>query len=266
MPSGLYTVTGKPETREIEFDLVAEAPDPVPVDQVKLVEQVQKTLTVLQMLFDPVADKERFLEYFRPLVEIARNGVEGQNAKPDVAMGALVNLQDQTTTREAGRVKHRYMKRLAVYAGSNSAVWLFVGIIFLLASKIAPVFSLPKIIDEYTVACFFLLLSGCSAGVWLSFGARRPTLTFFELHIPEPDQLHPAMRVAFVMALTVIIGLLANLEVLSIGVGSISSAMVFSKPDVAWLIGALCGFSEQLLSTQVSEQAAKFFPGKAKSG
>jgi hypothetical protein len=266
MPSGSYIVTGKPETREIEFDLVADAPDPIPVEQLKLVEQVQKTLTVLQMLFDPIADKERFLEYFRPLVEISRNGVEGQNAKPEVAMGALLNLQEQTTTREAGRVKHRYMKRLAVYAGGNSAIWLVVGIAFLLASSITPIFYLPKIINEQTVACFFLLLSGCSAGVWLSFGARRPTLTFFELHIPEPNQLHPAMRVAFVMALTVIIGLLANREVLSVGVGSINSNMIFSEPDVAWLIGALCGFSEQLLSTQVSEQAAKFFPGKAKGG
>lgn len=263
MPTGCYKVTSDEASRSIDLDLTADAPEPVPADQLKLVEQVQKSLTVLQMLFDPVNDKDRFLEYFRPLTEIARNGLEGLNAKPDVAAGALANLQHQAVTREAGRVKHRYMKRLASYAGSNSALWLAAGLSCLGFAKHPLWPELPAVVSNQGLACFFLLLSGCAAGVWLSFGARRPTLTFFELHIPEPDQLHPAMRVAFVMALTVIVGLLAHLQVMSVNLGDLKSAKVFADPVVAWMIGALCGFSEQLLSSQVSGQAARLFPGKA---
>lgn len=260
MTQGAYKVTDDAESRKIECDLVDGAPDPIPPDQLQLTEEVGKTLTVLQMLFDPVEDKERFLEYFRPLVSIARDGLEGSGARPDVAKQALATLQTQVTTREAGRVKHRYMKRLAKYAGVNSALLLLLAFVSLAADKVDPVTSFPVLVQPSTLACFFLLLSGCAAGVWLSFGARRPTLTFYELHIPEPDQLHPAMRVAFVLALTVIVALLFDREVLTVGIGNVNSKAVFAEPAVSWLIGALCGFSEQLLSKQVTEQASRLFP------
>lgn len=257
MTKGAYKVVEDADNRTIKVDLTCVSGESVPADQIELVQEINRTLTVLQMLFPQKTDSERFLEYFRPLVSIARDGLEDEDAKPDIARRALVELQSQVTTREAGRVKHRYMKRLAKYACTNSAAWFCVAIGFLIAQEI-PLLDWPVVIQSQTIACFFLLLSGCSAGVWLSFGARRTTLTFYELHIPEPDQLHPAMRVAFVMALTVILSLLFHHKVISLGIGELTSSAIYQTPTIAWLVGALCGFGEQLLSTQISEQASRF--------
>ena len=216
------------------------------------------------MLFDPIEDQNRFSEYFHPLVEIAKDGLVGTSPNPKIASGALMNFQSEVTTREAGRVKHRYMKRLAWYTGINAFLGLAIGLFFLYFAVKWPTPDLKEIFDPKAVGCFFLVLSGCSAGVWLSFGARRQTLGFFDLHIPEPDRMHPAMRVAFVMALTVIVSLLAHLQLITFGIGDIKMEHVFMRPDLAWLIGALCGFSEQLMSTQVSQQAARLLPNKPK--
>jgi hypothetical protein len=106
---------------------------------------------------------------------------------------------------------------------------------------------------------FLYLWSGCMTGVWLSFGIRRPTLQFFELHIPEPDLLHPLMRLLFAGLLTVIISLLLVSKAISIGIGGISTEGIYDNGVTAWLIGALCGVSEQLLSQQVTQHAARFF-------
>ena len=96
------------------------------------------------------------------------------------------------------------------------------------------------------------------AGVWLSFGARKATFRFEDLHIPEQDRLEPMIRLFFAGLLTVILGLLFSVNAVSLTVGSITTSEINSNFRVALLIGMLCGFSEQILSSKVAKEASSF--------
>lgn len=229
MATGAFKVTTSLEEKKVDCDLLEQASENVPEYQLVLCDDVSRILTVLSMLFDKDADAGRFSDYFKRLESIARHGLEGQNAKPDVSNRALADFQSQVTTREAGSVKHRYMKRLVLYAGIPAALCLITAFILLALQTLQIAKDDTPIIKLTTLANFFLLLSGCATGVWLSFGARRQTLTFYELHMPEPDQLHPAMCVAFVGTLTVIVSVFFHLKIITLGIGDFATSSVYLK-------------------------------------
>jgi hypothetical protein len=93
------------------------------------------------------------------------------------------------------------------------------------------------------------------AGVWLSFGARKVTLTFQELGMLEQDRLSPAIRLVFAGILTMAIGLLLATGTVLVQIGRLSSTDFESNAKVALLIGLLCGISELALSAKVSQHA-----------
>jgi hypothetical protein len=57
--------------------------------------------------------------------------------------------------------------------------------------------------------------------------------------------------------LTLLVGLLFSTEVVSVQLGSVNTAELDSNARLALLIGALCGFSEQALSSSVAQQASR---------
>jgi hypothetical protein len=69
------------------------------------------------------------------------------------------------------------------------------------------------------LAGFFALWSGCMAGVWLSFGARKATFKFEDLHIPEQDRLAPVIRLFFVGLLTIILGFAFSVGAVAVNIG-----------------------------------------------
>lgn len=221
MAQGAFIVfRDEKDPRDIHFKLASEGNAPVPGDQLTLRDEIDKTLTVLRGIFPP--NDQRFEEYFRPLLSLAQAGLVGNAAQPELAQRALMTLKEQIVAREAGRIKNQYMKRLglrAVMLGAP-ALALAVGLSFL-ASWLE------------TARSFLVLWSGCMAGVWLSFGARKTVLKFEELHIPEEDRLEPIVRLCFGGLLTVIIGLLFSTKAVVITLGSVESWHFVKNSELA---------------------------------
>ena len=217
----------------------------IPDLQLELRDQIDSALTTIRILF---ADQhERFDEYFRPLLSLAQLGLVGKSANPSLAQRALDSLKFEIVSREGGAIKNGYMKKL----GQAS---LLLGL---------PAIFLGILIREYTtdldtLGCFLFLWSGCMAGVWLSFGARKIQISFDELGILEQDRLSPAIRLVFAGLLTMIIGLLVATEAVVLQLGDFSTANLMTDIKVQLLIGSLCGISEQALSSKVSQHAKDF--------
>jgi len=238
----------KDNPKDIQFESLGSQ---TPQDQLRLKDDIEQALVVLNsLILEPEA---RFEQYFKPLLSLAQCGLVGDAANPEVAARALASWKNDVTVREGGKIKNRYMKMLGRAA-------VFSGIPTLVTSLVV-----LRYLPRYEIAgCFLVLWSGCMAGVWLSFGARKASFSFEDLHIPEQDRLEPFVRLFFAGLLTIILGLVFSLDVVTVTLGSISTSEINTKFRVALLIGMLCGFSEQVLSSKVAKQASSLldFTGK----
>jgi hypothetical protein len=222
----------------------------VPEEQLNLKADIEYVLTVLRMLFP---DREEFEVYFRPLLSLAQAGLVGQHAQPKVAAGALIALKNEITVREGGKIKNRYMQTLGLrvlYVGGPALILALA----LYVVRLRWPLETPSLV---IINNFLFLWVGSMAGVWLSFGARKTLLRFEDLHIPEEDRLEPTIRLLFAGLLTVIVGLLFSLKVLTVNFGTITTELINTSIRFAVLTGLLGGFSEKALSSAVARQASR---------
>ena len=218
--------------------------EPIPENQQSLLKEIGEASTVLQSLF-PQGDN-RFDRYNRRLLLLAQLGLAGPQAQPDLAYDNLRLLRQDIVAHEGGSVKNRYMKTLGTRALAIGIVSTILALVFRYG------FSGQMILSNF---CF--LWTACMAGVWLSFGARKLTLEFESLHIPEKDRLEPFIRLVFAGLLTLLVGLLFSTGVVSVQLGDINTTELNDNVRLALLIGGLCGFSEQVLSSSVAQQASR---------
>lgn len=243
-----YFIVSRDQTngKDIHFQQIAiEDNEVIPEQQLELRDKIDSALTTIRMLFGD--QPERFEEYFRPLLSLAQLGLVGGSANPSLAQRALDSLKFEMVSREGATIKNGYMQKL----GKASLV---LGL---------PTTLLGILIEQYAIqlsaiGCFLFLWSGCMIGVWLSFGARKIQISFEELGILEQDRLSPSVRLIFAGSLTLIIGLLIATKALVLQFGEFSTANFMTDIKVQLLIGALCGISEQALSTKVSQHAKDF--------
>lgn len=223
---------------------VTQGSEDAPDDQLQLKSDVEQALTVISVICPEDTSGTKFNEYFEPLVSLARTGLQGNSANPKVARQALVALKNDVTTREGGRIKNQHMKTLGIWA-------IIIGGIPLIASTPLQLFSVYPLIKS-----LLFLWSACMAGVWVSFGARKANFQFEDLHIPEQDRVLPAFRLIFAGILSIIIGLLLSTQAIAINVGGVTTADLQGKPEIAVLLGMVCGFLEQTLPSKVERQAS----------
>jgi hypothetical protein len=248
MAEGSFVVSQDPgDTRNILFETKSGGATP-PEDQLALKAEVEQTLVVLQMLFEH--DEKKFAQVFHPLLSLAQCGLVGSSAQPEVARLALVQLRAEVIAREAGNVKNQYLRRLGQRAAWFAAPAVIVGTILYLWLGVNPYSS------------FCALWTGCMAGVWLSFGARKTVLGFEDLSIPETDRLEPSIRLIFAGLLTLILGLLFFKKAIIVTVGSVDTSELGVDIPVALIVGCLAGFSELALPGRVAKQAALFLDQK----
>ena len=213
--------------------------------EMELRDQVDAALTVLRM---SVPDQARFNIYFRQLLSLTQAGLVGESANPELALRALASLKQDVTAREAGRIKNQYMKSLGL-----TAAGFILGLVALLAVlRCAGVGIGPPI-------HLLIFEIGVMAGVWLSFGTRKPVLKFEDLNVLEEDRLEPAVRLLFAGLLSLVLALAFHLKVITITLGDITSERLSANGYVALLFGLLSGVSEKALSTNVSKQASALF-------
>ena len=248
---GYFVVSAKePERRDILFELTGRSP--IPDELVHFKDEVEKTLTTLRMLF-PEGDK-RFEGYFAPLLSLAQAGLVGERPAPGVAASALAALKSEMVGREAGRIKNQYMRTLGKHAGTFAVL---TGALAVTLYLTAP--SLAILTD------FLFLWTGCMAGVWVSFGARKTVLRFEDLAVPEEDRLDPLVRLFFAGILTTILGLLFSTKAIVVSLGAISTDQINNSIRISLLLGLMCGFSEQALSSKVSQQTTRLLDFDKKS-
>jgi hypothetical protein len=226
-----------------------------PDDQLKLAAEVRSTLRVVQGLFDRHPEHAR--NHFQQLVAIARTGLTGRIVQPAAALKSLRDLQDEILVEVAARVKTAYMFDLGRPAAAIAGIAAVVALLAPAVSRISWVRVPGGLLTGQQLSNLGILVAGCATGVWLSFGARKPMLTFDDLKVIERDGLGPKTRLAFAILLTIMVALLFAAKILVVDVGSLNTTAVFHDPLVALIVGLLCGFSEQALSRQVATQATK---------
>lgn len=245
MSGGAFVVMRNPdEPHDVLFQTRTDRPV-ASDEQLLLKDEVEHALMVLRTLFP--TGGARFESYFAPLLSLAQVGLSADPAQPAVARRALLALKNQVLVWEGARIKNRYMKELGL-----RSVLLAIppALICVLVRKYYPPGTL--------FAQFAMLWAGCMAGVWLSFGARKTAWSFDDLHIPEQDRLEPFVRLFFAGLLTIIIGLSFSTGTIVVTVGAVSTSDINDNLRVALLIGMLCGFSEQILSSRVAQHASAF--------
>ena len=243
MPDGTFIVfQDKENPRDIHFR-VKEGIESVPEDQSTLRDEVDSALTVLRSIF-PKGDT-RFEEYFRSLLSLAQLGLASEPAFTDVAHRALIALKVDIVSREGGRIKNKYMKKLGITA-------FLLGVAALLVAS-----GLHYLSPGYQPLYSFLFLwVGCMAGVWLSFGVRRTFMKFQELHVAEEDAVEPVLRLLFSGLMTITVGLLFSTKVVVVELGVLSTSQFTESAQIALLIGILSGFSEKVLPSKIARQAS----------
>src|SRR5690242_19588090 len=100
-----------------------------------------------------------------------------------------------------------------------------------------------------------ILISGCMAGVWVSFGARNVEFAFENLVMPERDRLEPQIRLLFAGVVALLFGIALSLRVIEIQMGSVSTSKISESIWLAFLIGAFCGLSEKALTDTITQRA-----------
>jgi hypothetical protein len=218
-----------------------------PDDYVSLQIDLERTLTVIRVLFFGKQKSQKFDEYFPRLGDIALASLGQDQVR--VGRLALTAFQDEILTREASHVKNAYIRRLGLYG-------LAIGVPALLFYLYCR-YGADANGELYRFREFVSLVMGSLLGTWLSFSIRRVQLSFWDLTRLEEDMLDPAIRLIFVAGLTVVVGLLLSTKAVVVTIGGFGSNFLHSG-TVAVLIGCLCGIGELGLSAAVARRASDF--------
>ena len=244
--------------QEIIFDVTGDI-IPVPSDQIKLKADIETTLTTLQAILPDKNDEarpktmtpaqHRYAAYQTKLLGIAQTGLQTP-ADPASSRQWLETLQSEILMREGPRIKNGYMKTLGLTAAVLAAA---AAIIYLVLRNNH---SLSELLYGYRN--MFVLWTGTMIGTWLSFGLRRPNISFKDLGALEDDMMEPAVRLIFTGTIAITIAFIFVCGMVNVNVGGLNSAHLLAHGSTALLIGMLLGVSEQALPGALTRRASQF--------
>lgn len=237
------------EPRDIYFGVIKPG---APPEVQSLKNEIERTLSTLRLIYGTTQTK--FDEAFVRLLHLAQVGLQGEDPAVSEAKAALEALKMEIVNREAGRIKNEYMVKLGRWALLFGGLALAGFFVFEHNPQLPP--------DElYRYRRVFLVWSGCMAGAWASFAARKVVLGFFDLAQLEEDRLDPALRLVFVGVLTTFLALVFVTGFANVIIGGFSAATLLSSGSTALLVGALAGLSEQALPAAMMERARALVDG-----
>lgn len=239
---------------------------PPPNDQFELLQDIEKLLRTVNLIYLPVAApekhrKEQYRPYYMRIFHLAKLGLEGPNATPDISKSVMATVTADLIDDEAARVKNGHMKRLGIIALLFSIPFFLLYVIAqLIPTDSVVVHYLAKLgVQQAVFTNFMMLWIGCFVGVWLSYGIRTPIFTLTDLTVTDSDRLLPSIRLVFAGILTMILGLMFTLGVVQITLGTYPLTDLSSNnPMLAFLIGTFCGITELVLPAAVGKQASDF--------
>lgn len=249
---------------DIYFGLLSNANQPPAKDQTDLQAEISKVLRSVNLLYRgsdaAISDRNKvqFRSYYVRLFRIAQVGLEGQSAAPEIAMNELATVKVDLIDDESGRVKNGHLVRLAG-AGALLSTPFIIGylILRLIKPKTRPITFLTALnIERDVFSNFMILWVGCFLGVWLSYGIRTTKFTLSDLTVTDSDRLVPTIRMLFAGSLTMLLGIVFNLGLVQVKLGTYSLNDFSTQPMLAFLLGTFCGISELLLPTTVAKRAS----------
>jgi hypothetical protein len=216
----------------------------VPQEQRRLRNEVDRTLSALQVLF-PVDGDQRFNSAFDKLLSLAQLGLVGDRRNPEIARDALKSLQAEIFDRESTRITNLYLRSFFL----KSLIFCTPSIIVFLSS-----FWLSL---QPWVVNIFLVWMACMFGTWVSIASRKFDLDFYGLVGIEESGIEPTVRLLFSGLVTLVLVLMLSGGLADLSLGQFHAASWEKSPVNALLLGAIAGIAERVLPKTVIARAEK---------
>lgn len=217
-------------------------------DQEKLYLSVEDTMSIINSS-TLINDKSKKY-YIDKLHDIAQTGlsIDAKEVYPELAFKALVKLKDEILLRESSNIKNRHMGRL----GENVITQTFFMLLLILGINNSQ--YIGKEIAT-NLSSYGYIYIGTIVGAWISFGARKPNLSFEELSIIESDGLSPEIRLIYIGLCSIIIFLFLKTEIVVISINHISTIDINQSIEMQLALGASIGLIEYRISEKLFKKA-----------
>ena len=260
----LKTSTASPEpdpssklARMLVFEMNPNGPQPPAREQIELQVKIEQVLLALRTVYpvgQPFAEA-KFRLHFYSLFNAARWGLEGVVAT-DIAKREVNRIEAALIEEVAGPIKNAHLRSLALWGTVMSIPFAVTYLVLHLFSHNTLVEHLQLLgVNRNVLANFMLLWIGCFAGVCLSYALRTVVPSLADLTTTDEDYLRPRIRLLFAATLTMLLALLAIVGLVDIQIGTYALSQVASNATLAFVVGAMCGFSELALPDSVGTKA-----------
>lgn len=181
--------------------------------------------------------------YIEKLFDIAETGlsIETNEVYPNLANKALRQLKEEILLKESSFIKNNYMKTLGFHTVVQIGILLVVQLVVLHFTK-------------NTISYIYAYI-GALVGAWISFGARKPNLSFKELSIIESDGLAPPIRLVYIGLCAVVVMLFLRTEIAVITINKLSTKSINNSIDLQLLLGVIVGLIEYQISEKLFKSA-----------
>jgi len=261
----LKTSTASPEPdpssklgRMLVFEMDPNGPQPPSREQIELQVKIEQVLLAARTVYPagkPLAEA-KFRLHFYSLFNAARWGLEDVVAT-DIAKREVNRIEASLIEEVTGPIKNAHLRSLVLWGTVMSIPFAVTYLVLHLFSSNTLVEHLQLLgVNHNVLANFMLLWIGCFAGVCLSYALRTVVPSLADLTTADEDYLRPRIRLLFAATLTMLLALFAIVGLVDIQIGTYALSQVASNATLAFVVGALCGFSEHALPDSGSAKAS----------
>lgn len=246
---GCFRVYENPDDEfDIRCDILNEVDEKdIPEVQWLLYQSTERTVTRIKSLVKTDADVKK--NYIEKVLSLTQAGLVGDSVHPVAACKSLEILKEEILLVEGQRIKNRYMCSLGLSAiGLSIMLLLILGVGFLLEENCDISFYSPS-------AKYLYCMIGTFLGTWISFGARKSSITFEELSLLEKDMMTPLLRLFYMGACSFVVFLFLNTGIVNISFSEISSFSIKEDIELQISLGILVGLVESKIGIKIYEKA-----------
>ena len=230
------------ETFDIKCELHPKAAKKnIPEEQQNLYVAVESANNVIKSLRNTKDEIKQ--KYFNKLLSLAQAGLVGKDAQPELTLKSLAKLKGEIILIEGQRIKNDYMKDL----GTKAAILFGIAAVLYCGSKCL------EITQPFSM--YLLIVMGSFVGTWVSFGARKFSISFELLSLVEEDMMSPWIRLLYIGVCSVILALFLNTQLVKLSIGAISTSSLQDYTELQLSLGILCGLIESKIGINLYKKA-----------
>lgn len=246
---GCFCVYENPEDEfDIRCDIQNEVEEKdVPEEQWFLYQVTERAVTRIKSLVKTDAGVKK--NYIAKVLSLTQAGLVGDSVHPVAACKSLEILKEEILLVEGQRIKNHYMYSLGLSA-------LVLSVILLVVLRMGFLLQENCDISFFSQSAKYIYcIIGAFLGTWISFGARKSSITFEELSLLEKDMMTPVLRLIYIGACSFVVFLLLNTGIVSISFSEISSTSIKEEIELQLALGILCGLVESKIGIKIYNKA-----------